>query len=96
MPSVKKQGIRPQVIIEPTCGKGHFILAALQTFDNIEEIYGIEIYKPYLQTLKLDILQHYLDHPQASKSTIHLLHRNFLILISNLSKHPSKERIYWS
>ena len=74
---LKKQGIRPQVIKEPTCGKGHFILAALQTFDNIEEIYGIEIYKPYLQTLKLDILQHYLDHPQASKSTIHLLHRNF-------------------
>ena len=36
---LKEQGINPHVIVEPTCGKGHFILAALQTFDSIEDIY---------------------------------------------------------
>jgi len=48
---IKSQGIRPQVIIEPTCGQGNFIIAALLTFDSIEEVYGIEIFKPYLDFL---------------------------------------------
>ena len=48
---IKSQGIRPQVIIEPTCGQGNFIVAALHTFDTIEDVYGIEIYKPYLDIL---------------------------------------------
>jgi len=48
---IKAQGIRPQVIVEPTCGLGNFIIAALLTFDSIEDVYGIEIYKPYLDAL---------------------------------------------
>lgn len=50
---IKRQGVNPQVIIEPTCGKGNFIKAAIATFENLEEIYGIEIYKPYLDELKI-------------------------------------------
>lgn len=73
---MKKQGVSPRVLIEPTCGKGHFILAALQTFDSIEEIYGIEIYKPYLDCLKLSILQYFLDNPSARKIKINLYHQN--------------------
>ena len=49
---LKGQGINPQVIIEPTCGKGNFIKAAIVTFDNLEEVYGVEIYNPYLVELK--------------------------------------------
>ena len=49
---LKGQGINPQVIIEPTCGKGNFIKAAIATFDNLEEVYGVEIYNPYLVELK--------------------------------------------
>ena len=69
-------GADPRIIIEPTCGKGHFILAALQTFDNIEEIYGVEIYEPYIDTLKISILQHFLDHPGTKKIKIRLFHQN--------------------
>lgn len=50
---LKRQGVNPQIIIEPTCGKGNFIKAAIATFDNLEEIYGVEIYKPYLDELKI-------------------------------------------
>ena len=32
---IKSKGIRPQIIIEPTCGKGAFVIAALKTFDTI-------------------------------------------------------------
>lgn len=49
---LKAQGIRPQVIIEPTCGQGCFIVAALLTFDTIEDVFGVEIYKPYLEILE--------------------------------------------
>lgn len=70
---IKAQGIRPQVIVEPTCGLGNFIIAALLTFDSIEDVYGIEIYKPYLDVLK-DKLQHF-DKP-LRKVNIHLYHEN--------------------
>lgn len=61
---LKHQGVNPQIIIEPTCGKGNFIKAAIVTFDNLEEIYGVEIYKPYLDELKVytDTLNHVAVH----------------------------------
>ena len=40
------KNITPQLIIEPTCGKGNFMLAALKQFTNAECIIGVEIYKP--------------------------------------------------
>ena len=70
---IKSQGIRPQVIIEPTCGQGNFILAALLTFDTIEDVYGIEIYKPYLNILN-DKLQKF-EKP-LDNVNIHLYHKN--------------------
>lgn len=73
---LKSKGVDPQVIIEPTCGKGHFIMAALQVFGSVEEIYGIEIYKPYLDELKVRILQHFIDNDSERKPRIHLYHQN--------------------
>lgn len=73
---LKKNGTCPKIVIEPTCGKGHFIIAALQTFDSIEEVYGIEIYKPYIDDLKKQILQNYIDNPNKSKAKIHLYHQS--------------------
>ena len=55
---IKEKGADPKIIVEPTCGKGHFILAALQTFDNIEEIYGIEIHEPFDITEKVELFGH--------------------------------------
>ena len=45
-------GIVPTVIIEPTCGRGAFIVAALNEFDTIKTIYGFEINNLYLDNLK--------------------------------------------
>ena len=70
---IKAQGIQPQVIVEPTCGQGNFIIAALLTFDTIEDIYGIEIYKPYLDVLNDKL--HNLEKP-LDKVNIHLYHEN--------------------
>lgn len=66
----------PQVIIEPTCGKGSFVLSALEVFDAVTDVYAIEIYEPYLQQLKHDILQGYLDGKYTKKVRFHLMHCN--------------------
>lgn len=47
----------PQVLIEPTCGEGNFILAALEAFPLIEEIYAIEINAAYVARLKRRLLE---------------------------------------
>ncbi len=84
---LKAEGISPKVIVEPTCGRGNFILAALQTFDDVEDIYGIEIHQPYISELKLRILQYYLDNPDKRKVNIHLFHRNiFDFNLSDIKK----------
>lgn len=64
----------PQIIIEPTCGKGNFILASLQQFQNVEKIYGIEIYKPYVWECKFNIIDFYLQNPKENKLEISIIH----------------------
>ena len=50
-----KQGISPAVIVEPTCGKGNFILAALEYFPHVGNVFGVEINANHLQLLRQDL-----------------------------------------
>ncbi len=70
--------VSPKVVFEPTFGKGNFIISAIKNFKNIEQIYGVEIYKPYIQITKLKILDFFLLNPQLSKPKINLFHAIFL------------------
>lgn len=45
-------GVSPNIIIEPTCGVGAFVLAALSEFSSTDKIYGFEINPIYLEELK--------------------------------------------
>ena len=73
--NLKTKGISPEIIIEPTCGKGNFILAALLTFSSIKTIYGIELYKPYIKELKIKILEYALEN-KTRKLEFQLFHQN--------------------
>lgn len=78
---LKRQGIRPQVVIEPTCGKGSFINAALQTFDTITDVYGIDINDDYISNTR-DITA-----PYCHKVNIHLFAQNiFLFNFQDIKK----------
>jgi hypothetical protein len=68
--------INPQIIIEPTCGKGNFILSAIATFENLEQVFGIEIQEKYLWKLKFSLLEYFLNNPQTNKPEIHLYNAN--------------------
>lgn len=74
---VKNQGINPDVIIEPTCGTGTFMLASIIVFGvSASDIYGVEIYKPYLNQLKFRFLDYALKNPGVIQSKIHLIHQS--------------------
>lgn len=67
-----KKNIVPDVVIEPTCGKGNFILAALQSFPSVKRVIGIEIYESYVWQCKFNILDYFLSHPDANKPSIQI------------------------
>lgn len=71
-----KKNINPEIVIEPTCGKGNFILAALQSFPSIKQIIGIEIYEPYIWQCKFNILDYFLSNPEANKPLVQIHHFN--------------------
>lgn len=70
---LKKEGINPQIVIEPTCGKGNFILSVLTTFENVERIYGIEIQKKYTWQAKFNVLDFFLNNPNKTKPEIQIV-----------------------
>ncbi|MDR0982982.1 MAG: SAM-dependent methyltransferase [Culturomica sp.] len=72
--NLKKKNINPKILIEPTCGKGNFILSAIETFENLEQIFGIEIQEKYVWQLKFSLLEYFLENPEANKPEIHLYH----------------------
>ena len=68
--------ISPKIVIEPTCGKGNFIIASLQNFKNIKNVFGVEIYKPYVWETKFNIIDFFFANPKASKPEISITHCN--------------------
>jgi hypothetical protein len=73
---VKSKKIEPDFILEPTCGRGNFILASLENFTDVKRVVGIEIYKPYVWETKFKILSYFLQNPNANKPLIEIVHAN--------------------
>lgn len=70
------KNISPEIVIEPTCGKGNFIIASLRNFKNIKNVFGVEIYKPYTWETKFNILDYFLANPNSNKPEISISHCN--------------------
>ncbi len=47
-------GVDPNIVIEPSCGTGNFILSVANNFKSINKIIGIEINPGYLEQIKND------------------------------------------
>lgn len=70
------KNVSPEIIVEPTCGKGNFIIASLKNFQNIQNIFGIEIYKPYVWETKFSIINFFLENPKTKRPIISIVHCN--------------------
>jgi len=57
---VKKIGIIPTVVVEPTCGVGSFLQAAINVFGANPCYYGFDINPVYLDPLKKSVCQHHI------------------------------------
>ncbi|NLK56886.1 MAG: hypothetical protein GX292_04975 [Bacteroidales bacterium] len=89
-----KENISPEIVIEPTCGKGSFIIAALSNFKTLKKVVGIEIYKPYVWETKFSILDFFLSNPDSNKPEITIKHCNiFDFDFKNISKRFPDEKI---
>lgn len=86
---LSNKNVNPTVLLEPTCGKGNFILAAVKTFSTLEKVFGIEIQNKYLWNLKLNLLEYFLKNPQTHKPEIYLFNAN----IFDFNFHDIKNKI---
>ena len=68
------KNINPKILLEPTCGKGSFILSAIKTFDSLQQVFGVEIQEKYLWHLKFELLEYFLNNPTVKKPQINLYH----------------------
>ncbi len=73
---IAEKEAKPQFVLEPTCGKGSFVIASLQQFKNLIKLVGIEVYLPYVWETKFKILSFYLQNEAISKPAIEILHAN--------------------
>lgn len=71
MAVLRRFGISPKAILEPTCGKGAFLLAAIHTFPEVTCFIGVDINKKYLKEL-----QHQVSSSER-RDAIQLLHGDF-------------------
>lgn len=89
-----KKDILPEIIIEPTCGKGNFIIASLLNFKTIKKVFGVEIYKPYVWETKFSILDFFLSNPDSNKPEITITHCSiFDFDFKNISKEFPTEKL---
>ena len=88
------KNISPEIIVEPTCGKGNFIIAALSNFKHIKNIFGVEIYKPYVWETKFNIINFYLENPDNNKPEILISHCNvFDFDFKTIAKQDFKKQL---
>ncbi|MEP7170445.1 MAG: hypothetical protein ABI855_13835 [Bacteroidota bacterium] len=91
---LKQSSSNPEILIEPTCGKGIFIVACLNTFKQIEKIFAVEIYKPYVWETKFNILQFFITNSEKRKPEIEINHFNvFDFDFKKIAHEHSREEV---
>ena len=81
----KVYGLSPNIVIEPTFGRGHFCNAALDTFPDVHSLYGIEINERHFETARQSIEKH------TQNMNTKLFHADiFSFDFGKIKKHISK------
>lgn len=90
---VKRFG-EPDIVIEPTCGRGSFVKSALEIFHNVSEVFAVEINGDYTKELKYTILSDAIAHPRENVPKIRILNKDFFLVdLNRLSKKIFDENL---
>ena len=68
---LRRTGIDPRSVLEPTCGKGAFLLAAIQTFPRAQRYVGVDVNPKHLAALEPRVLA------SSRPNGIELIHEDF-------------------
>ena len=68
-----RHGLKPSSIVEPTCGKGNFIIASHEFFPNVQEIIGIDINNEHVELARLGFKK----NSQSKNSKIKIYNNDF-------------------
>lgn len=68
---IQRLGLIPQTVIEPTCGRGAFLVAAMRAFPQAATFVGVEINKTHLDSLKKRL------NPEVAFPSTTLKHADF-------------------
>ena len=78
-------GLSPNVVIEPTFGKGNFFDGVLDSFPDIQSLYGIEINERYFETVRKKI------HDRVANIHTKLFHADiFTFDFNTIKKNTAK------
>ncbi len=69
-----KEHAAPSVVIEPTFGKGSFVISALTHFPDLKRVCGVEIHEPYCWQTKFAIVELFAKDPNRPRPRISLYH----------------------
>ncbi|MFH0734947.1 MAG: N-6 DNA methylase [bacterium] len=75
----------PKIVIEPTCGKGNFLLSAMNFFSDCEEFIGIDINKNYINYLASKIPEDFLLKTKLKAADVFSF--DWLSIIKNSDSH---------
>jgi len=76
-----------EFVLEPTCGKGNFLLAVIKQSKKLKKVVGVEIYQPYVWETKFKILEYFISAKENNKPEIDIIHANvFEFSYENLAK----------
>ncbi len=67
---ISRRGWNPSSVLEPTCGTGNFLRAALEQFPNIEHALGVEINDEYVASARRSM-------PDAVRGEINIMKEDF-------------------
>lgn len=67
----------PDIVIEPTCGIGAFVVSALKKFPDLSEVHAIELNPRYTTELKLNLLLGAINAPANRHPDIYIYNANF-------------------
>jgi hypothetical protein len=88
-----KGDIQPKVLIEPTFGKGSFILSALKNLLSLKYIFGVEIHEQYVWHSKFRILEYFVENPDSNKPSIFLFNADVFDFDWKVIRDTSQESL---
>jgi hypothetical protein len=91
---LQNQNCNPEILLEPTCGEGNFVISALRIFPSLKKIFCVDLQTKYEWNFKLNIIK--LRSEQEFQANINFYRLNifsseFSNIFKNFEKYSEKE-----